>query len=213
MGSPESATARRCRRLGLAALLAWPLTGAFAQTPPPSADPCRAQPIGTARVSAVADGRSFLLEDGREIRLPGIEVPLLPDGGETGAHADAGNAARAALAAMLAGQTVELRENAPAPDRYGRRLAHAYFMREGAQKSAANEMLDQGFARVSAQVGSVACATELLAREAAARKAKLGLWGEAYYAIVGAENLRNEAISPSWKEGCYRSARAPARYT
>jgi len=189
MGSPESATARRCRRLGLAALLAWPLTGAFAQTRLPFADPCRAQPIGTARVSAVADGRSFLVEDGREIRLPGIEVPLLPDGGETGARADAGNAARAALAAMLAGQTVELRENAPAPDRYGRRLAHAYFMREGAQKSAAHEMLDQGFARVSAQVGSVACAAELLAREAAARKAKLGLWGEAYYAIVGAENL------------------------
>jgi endonuclease YncB( thermonuclease family) len=189
MGSRDGAIARRCRHLGLAAVMSWPLTGVFAQTRLPSTDVCRAEPIGAARVSAVADGRSFLLEDGREIRLPGIEVPPPPRGSETGARAEAGSAARAALTSLLAGQTVELRQSAPAADRYGRSLAHAYFTHEGAQKSAAHEMLDQGFARVSAHVGNVACASELLSREAAARHAKLGLWGEAYYAIVGAENL------------------------
>jgi hypothetical protein len=76
-----------------------------------------------------------------------------------------------------------------AADRYGRTLAHAYFMRDGSQQSAAHEMLATGFARVSAHVGDVACAAELLAREQGARTAKLGLWGEAYYAIVGAESL------------------------
>src|SRR5262245_60662122 len=43
-----------------------------------------------------------------------------------------------------------------------------------------------GFARVSAQAD---CAADLLAREQWARNAKLGLWGQAYYAVIGAENL------------------------
>jgi hypothetical protein len=47
-------------------------------------------------------------------------------------------------------------------------------------------MLARGYARVAAQVGNAGCAAELLARERAARAAKLGLWDEPYYAILGA---------------------------
>jgi hypothetical protein len=49
-------------------------------------------------------------------------------------------------------------------------------------------MLARGFARVSTNVGDRPCAQELLARERAAREAKLGLWREPYYAIVAAES-------------------------
>ena len=60
-------------------------------------------------------------------------------------------------------------------------------------QSAAHEMLARGFARVSAHetgTGYRACADELLARERAARQAKLGLWGEEpYYVVMGAESL------------------------
>jgi endonuclease YncB( thermonuclease family) len=189
VGSWGIAIARHCQRFGLAAVIVWPIASAFAQTRLPPANVCRLEFVGTGKVNTVSDGRSFHLDDGREIRLPGIETPLPPRAGETGAHAEAGIAARAALDAILAGQTVELRQSVPAVDRYGRSLAHAYFMREGSQKSAAHEMLATGFARVSAHVGDAACAAELLAHEQAARKAKLGLWGEAYYAIVRAENL------------------------
>ena len=80
-------------------------------------------------------------------------------------------------------------QGAPAVDRYGRVMAHAYFIREGAQKSAAHEMLASGFARVSPPLGDAACAAELLAREAFARQGKLGLWGESVYAVIGAESL------------------------
>jgi endonuclease YncB( thermonuclease family) len=163
-----------------------PTGDAFAQARLPPANACGMELLGAGKVSTVADGRSFLLDDGREIRLPGIEVPLPPQGGDTGARAKAGFAAHAALTAILAGQTVELRQRKAATDRYGRTLAQAYFMHDGSQKSAAHEMLAKGFAQVSAHVGDVACAAELLAREAAARKAKLGLWAEAYYAILGA---------------------------
>jgi endonuclease YncB( thermonuclease family) len=139
-------------------------------------------------VQTVVDGRSFLLEDGREIRLPGIEVPLPPLPGETGARAEAGAAARAALEAMLAGQPVELRHETAAADRYGRILAHAFFGSDEKPKSAAHEMIAAGFARVSTHVGGMDCAAELLAREREARQRKVGLWAAAYYSIVGAEN-------------------------
>jgi endonuclease YncB( thermonuclease family) len=149
---------------------------------------CHLDVLGTGRVQAVVDGRSFVLEDGREIRLPGIEVPLPPLPGETGARAEAGAAARSALQAMVAGQTVELRHELAAADRYGRILAHAYFVADGKESSAALEMIAAGFARVSAHVGGMRCAAELLGREREARQRKVGLWGEAYYSIVGAEN-------------------------
>ncbi|HEY7243892.1 MAG TPA: thermonuclease family protein [Xanthobacteraceae bacterium] len=149
---------------------------------------CHLDVLGSASVRAVVDGRSFLLEDGREIRLAGIEVPLPPLPGETGARAEAGASARAALQQMLAGQAVELRHELPAADRYGRILAQAYFTTDGKEKSAAHEMVAAGFARVSARVGGMGCATALLAREREARQRKVGLWADAYYSIVGTEN-------------------------
>jgi hypothetical protein len=92
---------RQCQVFGLAAAIICPIGNAFAQAPPASRV-CRLEPAGTGKVIAVADGRSFLLDDGREIRLPAIEVPLPPQPGETGTRANAGKAARAALTALLA---------------------------------------------------------------------------------------------------------------
>jgi endonuclease YncB( thermonuclease family) len=139
------------------------------------------------KVRSVIDGRSFTLEDGREIRLAGIEVPLSPSD-ESGALA-AGASARAALASMLADAEVELSQSGTTADRYGRIIAFAYVMRGDTQQSAAHEMLRRGFARVSAHVGDRACADELLTQERAARQAKLGLWREPYYVILGAESM------------------------
>jgi hypothetical protein len=100
--------------------------------------------------------------------------------------AAAATTAKSALEALLAGQTVELRQAAPAADRYGRMVAHVYFTREGIEHSAGHEMLAQGYARVSGHVGNAACAAELLSRERPARTARLGLWASPYYGIVEA---------------------------
>jgi endonuclease YncB( thermonuclease family) len=194
------------RHIGILAGVIGALAAASARAPGalPATAGCRAELTGSegerGMVRAIADGRSFVLDDGREIRLAGIEVPLPPGSGEIGARAEAArtasHASLAALESILAGQSVELRPSGAAADRYGRILAHVYVIRGASRQSVAHEMLARGFARFSAQIGNLTgknvgdrpCAAELLGRERSAREAKLGLWGEPYYGIVGAES-------------------------
>jgi endonuclease YncB( thermonuclease family) len=177
------------RLLALASAIACPMVQASSQPRPSITDACRLQSTGSGKVDIIVDGRSFTLEDGRHVRLPGIEVPLLPRPGEQDMRAAAALAAREALAVILAGQEVELRQSTAVVDRYGRMLAHAYLQRSGSQQSAAHAMVAAGMARVSGADGNRACVTELLVAERNARAAKLGLWSEPYYAILAAENL------------------------
>ena len=170
----------------MAAIVVLPTEPAGAESRPSTS--CRSEPGGAGKVRAITDGRSFTLDDGREIRLAGIEAPLLPGPGEAGTRAKAGLAARAVLESIIAGQHVELRQNDMPADRYGRTTAFVYVSGGALPESVAHEMLARGFARVSAHVGERPCADELLARERAARQAKLGLWGEPYYVIVSAES-------------------------
>jgi endonuclease YncB( thermonuclease family) len=170
----------------VASVIAMAATAAPAESRMTSA--CRFEFAGTGMVRAVVDGRSFALDDGREVRLAAIEVPFLTRTGEDEASVAPGAAARAALEGLLANQVIELRSAAAAADRYGRMLAFVYVTADGAQRSVVHEMVARGFARVSAHVGERACAAELLARERAARQAKLGLWSERYYAILDADS-------------------------
>ncbi len=189
-GRGDAAVSRRCRLIGIAGVLVWPMANASAQARLTAPTACHFEPGGSGKVALVVDGRSFSLEDGREIRLAGIEVPPMPRAGESGPRTEAGRASRTTLEAILDGGTVELRRNGEAPDRYGRTLAFAYLGKGRSMQSAAHEMVGKGFARVAAQVGDRACAEELWARERAARQAKLGLWGtQPYYVVTAAESL------------------------
>ena len=148
---------------------------------------CRFEVLGTGRVAKVVDGRSFVMEDGREVRIAGIEVPPAPASGEPLTPlAHAGAAAKAALAAILLDQVVELRGREHVTDRYGRTVA--FVERANDVVAAAGEMLALGHARVAAQVGDTACAVELLSRERVARAGKLGLWAEPYYEVIEARH-------------------------
>ena len=149
---------------------------------------CWSEAVAIGKVRAITDGRSFVLEDGREIRLAGIEVPLPPSADEAGPRTEAALAARKALETVLADQTVELYHTAASVDRYGRTIALAYLVAHRARPSVAHEMLARGFARVSAHVGDRSCAEEFWAQERAARQAKLGLWSEPYYVILAADS-------------------------
>jgi endonuclease YncB( thermonuclease family) len=135
-------------------------------------------------VARVVNGRSFLLDDGREVRLAAIEVPF-PGSDET----QAADAATAALESLVAGRAVELRNERTLLDRYGRLLAYVTLV--GGGPAVGHAMLAAGHARVAAEVGNSACARELLSRERVGRGAKLGLWADPYYAVKGAESFEN----------------------
>jgi len=157
---------RHSRRLVLLAAL-----GALYAGNAAAQEPCTFAAIGTAAVTAVRDGRTLLLGDGRELRLAGIEAG--DDGG--------------ALRALAGGQSLRLERLGPEQDRYGRLVAIAFV--GDALTSVQQILLEQGHARVSARVGDKACANALLAAENAARTAKRGLWADPNFAPLSAENL------------------------
>jgi len=127
---------------------------------------------GEGRVAAVIDARSFRLDDGREIRLAGIEP----------ADADKAKGA-AALAAVIGGHDVTLHGEDDTPDRYGRQTAFVFV----AETPAQSELLRRGEALFAADVADKDCAGTLAAAEADAIKAKIGIWS-APTAIKNAES-------------------------
>ncbi|HWP27306.1 MAG TPA: thermonuclease family protein [Xanthobacteraceae bacterium] len=147
---------------------------------------CELELIGTGKVRRILDGRTIQLEIGQQLRLAAIEVPSLPLPRDTGPQARAALAAKAALESLVAGRTVMLKKHGPDADRYGRVVAHVFV--EGQERSVQHHLLAEGHARVAAEVGTLACARELLAAESAARAARLGLWSDPYYAVRRAED-------------------------
>jgi len=164
---------------------------AQAQDRPPPKAPCGGEVLAHGTAREIIDGRTFVLNDGREVRLAGIEVPpvppLPPPPQQSGA-APGGPAAKETLAALLKGAEVVLRRADAPSDRYGRLLAYAATVSDGSERSTQAELVAGGFARVAARVGSRDCAVELLARESTARAAKLGVWANSYYDLLAADN-------------------------
>ena len=149
--------------------------------------PCGGEEIARGSVSRVVDGRTFVLGDGREVRLAGIETASLSAGASDGPAGD--TAARDALAKLIADAQVVLRKAEFASDRYGRVSAYVDVVQPSPQRSVQAELLASGFARVGDTVGEGDCAAELLRREAGARSAKLGLWADPYYDPLPADKL------------------------
>jgi endonuclease YncB( thermonuclease family) len=160
--------------------------GSFAAAAQDFSVPCGSGEIGRGTVSRVIDGRSFVLDDGREVRLAAIEVPPLPRAQEIDA-APSGAAAQQALDALAGGDEVLLRRADTLSDRYGRIVAYVYTLRDGDSLFVQGELIASGFARVGDRVGSRACAAELLSRENTARKAMLGLWADPTYRVFDAQ--------------------------
>ena len=153
-------TTARCG--GLAVVAALGLVPVIAASPAIAAG-CSFEPQGEGRVAAVIDARSFRLQDGREVRLAGIE-PV------------AEKRATAALSAIIAGREVTLRGEDDTPDRYGRQPAFVYLV--SSESPVQVDLLAQGEALVSTTVTDRDCAAILTAAEEAARQARRGTWAD-----------------------------------
>jgi endonuclease YncB( thermonuclease family) len=146
------------------------LCAIVAAAAPALAGPCSFEPQGEGRVSAIIDARSFRMDDGREVRLAGIETVA---------------ADTSTLGGMIAGRDVALRGGTDAPDRYGRQPAFVFV--EQAGPPVQSLLLARGEALVSAELADKACAAELAAAEAVARRARRGIWAGSV-AIKNAES-------------------------
>jgi endonuclease YncB( thermonuclease family) len=144
---------------------------------PADAAGCAFAAQGDGHVADILDARTFRLQDGREIRLAGIE-PVT-------SQTTAANRA-AALSAILNGRDVTLRADDDTPDRYGREPAFVFLASSNSSSAETpsaeilvqSELLMQGEALVSATVTDKECAAVLMAAEAAARQAKRGIWAD-----------------------------------
>jgi endonuclease YncB( thermonuclease family) len=168
--------------------------GAAAQERPALAVPaigCGGDEVARGSVSRVLDGRTLLLDDGREVRLAAIEVPALPPQEEPNAGPTGGTAAKDALATLLAGSEIVLRRAEFPSDRYGRIMAYAVAVRGDSERLVQAELVSDGFARVGDRVGRRDCAAELLGLENSARAAKLGLWARPSYNPLQADRTED----------------------
>jgi endonuclease YncB( thermonuclease family) len=150
----------RAARMILLPVLAAVVPG-LAGTPPAHATGCRFAAQGEGRVKEVIDARTFRLQDGREVRLSGIEPADTTDA--------------TALAALIAGRDVTLHGDSDMPDRYGRQPALVFLDEAG--PSVQSRLLAQGAALATLAIADQPCAADLAAAEGVARRARAGLWG------------------------------------
>ena len=137
----------------------------------------------------VFDGDTLALEDGRKVRLLGINTPEI---GHDGAPSEPLAEDARALLARLAGpgEALRLRLEGERFDRYGRTLAHV-FRDDGSNVQV--RLLAAGYATTLVVPPNQWSADCYAAVEAAARSARLGIWRLSRYQPTRADALPDAA--------------------
>jgi len=163
---------------------------------------------GTARAVKVIDGDTLVLDDGREVRLVGIQAPKLPLGRTNFPAWPLAEESKRALEQVAGGKSLGLRYGGREIDRNNRALAHLYVEGHAGDNAARwvqGEMLRRGLARVYTFADNRALAAELLAAERVAREGRRGIWALPYYrvrdAVADATELSKSADTFQVVEG------------
>ncbi len=143
-------------------------------------------------VKTIYDGDTVALEDGRKVRLLGINTPEVQHKGKM---ADAGGEdAKTWLTNKLQHTKVRLEFDFEKTDKYGRTLAHLF----SEKKEHINlSLVKAGLATISIYPPNLLYANELLAAEKKAEQDKLGIWQRPEYATIPVDNLTG-AGHPGW---------------
>ncbi|MFC3690815.1 thermonuclease family protein [Chenggangzhangella methanolivorans] len=141
----------------------------------------------TVAVERVIDGDTLALDDGRLVRLAGVEAPKAPLGTKP-SDWPLEAAAREALGAAAAGKVLELRPARVSPDRRGRALGYLTEIGDADHAGLTAALLRSGTLRVAADPAGRDCRATLAEAEAAAVRSRLGLWSEPYYEVQDASD-------------------------
>ena len=156
-------------------------------------------PLGEGRVTAVSDGDTLTLADGRVVRLVGIMAPKLPLGRPGFKAWPWGPESKAGLEALVKGRDVTLWGATTTRDRYGRILAQLVRKDDGLWIQ--GEMLARGLARVYSFADNRVGVGALYHWEGVARGAGRGLWSHPAYAVVPAADAERAVRSFALIEG------------
>lgn len=133
----------------------------------------QAKPFEPVRIQRVTDGDTVVLEDGRKVRIIGINAPELSKKSEGKLRGEA-QAASALIQQMISESTdAALVLGDDSKDRYGRVLGHIVFDRT---RSLASELILHGLAAATAVSPNTRCAEHNLRMETQARTKGLGIW-------------------------------------
>lgn len=130
------------------------------------------------------DGDSLVLNDGRQVRLIGINAPEIGVDGRP--DQPLARAAQRRLAEWVAGRSVTLRFDNEKADRHGRALAYVT-RADGTDVQA--QLAREGLAWCVAIPPNTAHAADYCAAEREARSAQRGVWAEPSYQPTAVERL------------------------
>ncbi len=137
----------------------------------------------SAKVDWVTDGDTIRLDDGRHVRLLGINTPeLAKDGHATEPMA---KEARQFLNRLVDSQTVQIIYGKQSTDKYGRLLAYVFLNDTDVQL----ELLNQGLASVVAIPPNTRMADRYLAAESDARSQQKGIWRQGIFDAISADKV------------------------
>jgi len=131
-------------------------------------------------VVEIVDGDTLKLQDGREVRLVGLQAPKLPLG-RRGFHPwPLARESKQALSRLTLRKRVTLHFGGRRKDRHGRVLAH---LAGTAGNWIQGTMLSLGMARVYSFRDNRMAVRSMLDLEKQARRQRLGIWRHPYYRI------------------------------
>ncbi len=170
----------------------------------PQADFAELKQTGTSAVLQVIDPHTIQLEDGRLIRLTGIDFPDY----KTHEPGDVSLTAVKILRDMLEGQSVNThqtkKKDSGRLNRMGHHIAHLERKDDGAWIQ--GSLVSLGLARVRTTKRNPEMAAALYALETKARAEKLGLWAAEGFGILMPEDTENHIGSFQIVEGTIESA-------
>lgn len=166
-----------------------------------AASPALPRPLDigeTRKAAEIVDADTVRLDNGRQVRLVGLQGPKLPLGRPNFRAWPLAAEAREHLAKLIGEMPLTLHFGGAREDRHGRILAHLT-RPDGLWIQGA--MLEAGYARVYTFDDNRSLIAEMLRLEAAARAARRGLWGDAYYRIRSVGDLAGTTDSFQIVEG------------